>query len=369
MAEPRPSSRVQRRGARRWRAALRGLRRPLLRGPRRAAAQRRREGFELAGVPAARSATSRSPAPSSCPSPPSCCAETGELRRRRLPRRRHPRRDRPLRLRLRRGRPRHPGRPAGDRRPLRLRRDHLRHDGAGPGPGRRRQARPGPQRRPHRRPHGPAQTRVNPYAGRAATARSPDSSADRVVPQLPVGGDQRQCPRRCAWAIEHAVEWIAVMVRHRSRSPSAWRSSHRQEIELLLSAASPRDRRARPAELACARLIADLPGADDADEDLVRLVLRSRLARVLGQPLRVARRPRSVRVVSSSSFTSPCSTGPRPLGMISASSNSSAISLVDLRPSPRRRTVQTLPSSRPACACPASPEARAPASPPACRRG
>ena len=68
------------------------------------------------------------------------------LRRRRLPRRRDPRRDRPLRLRLRRGRARDRRRLAADRRPVRVRRDHLRHPRAGRGPRRRRQARPGPQR-------------------------------------------------------------------------------------------------------------------------------------------------------------------------------------------------------------------------------
>ena len=78
------------------------------------------------------------------------------LRRRRLPRRRDPRRDRPLRLRLRRGRPRHPGRPAADRRPLRLRRDHLRQHGPGARPGRGRQARPGPKLGSDRGPDGAA---------------------------------------------------------------------------------------------------------------------------------------------------------------------------------------------------------------------
>ena len=85
------------------------------------------EGFELAGVPAA--SVSRGLGPRRLRAAlrgEAACAER-RLRRRRLPRRRHPRRDRPLRLRLRRGRPRHPGRAAGDRRPLRLRRDHLRH--------------------------------------------------------------------------------------------------------------------------------------------------------------------------------------------------------------------------------------------------
>ena len=115
------------------------------------------EGFELAGVPAASVSDVSVPGAYELPFAAKLPRRPAALRRRRLPRRRHPRRDRPLRLRLRRGRPRDPGRPAGDRRPLRLRRDHLRHDGAGAGPGRRRQARPGPQRRPHRRPHGPAQ--------------------------------------------------------------------------------------------------------------------------------------------------------------------------------------------------------------------
>ena len=115
------------------------------------------EGFELAGVPASSaSPTSRSPAPTSCRWRRRLLIGSGEFAGDRLPRRRHPRRDRPLRLRLRRGGARDPGRAAGDRRALRLRRDHLRHDGAGAGACRGRQARPGPQRRAHRRPDGPA---------------------------------------------------------------------------------------------------------------------------------------------------------------------------------------------------------------------
>ena len=44
------------------------------------------------------------------------CAQSGRYDARHLPRRRDPRRDRPLRLRLRRGRARHPGRAAAHRR-------------------------------------------------------------------------------------------------------------------------------------------------------------------------------------------------------------------------------------------------------------
>ena len=73
-------------------------------------------------------------------------AESGPLRRRRLPRRGHPRRDRPLRLRLQRGRARHPGRPAAHRRAVRVRRADRREHGPGARPHRRRQARPGPPR-------------------------------------------------------------------------------------------------------------------------------------------------------------------------------------------------------------------------------
>ena len=60
-----------------------------------------------------------------------------------------------------------------DRRALRLRRDHLRLDGAGAGPGRRRQARPGPQRGAHRRPHGaaPAPNRLTPLPFRDPMAK------------------------------------------------------------------------------------------------------------------------------------------------------------------------------------------------------
>ena len=71
----------------------------------------------------------------------------GPLRGRRLPGRRHPRRDRPLRLRLRRGRARHPGRPAADRRAVRVRRADRGHHGAGAGALGRGQARLGPPRR------------------------------------------------------------------------------------------------------------------------------------------------------------------------------------------------------------------------------
>ena len=83
----------------------------------------------------------RARARSSCRWPRSYAAEIGPLRRRRLPRRGDPRRDRPLRLRLRRGRARHPGRPAAHRRAVRVRRADRRHDGAGARPRRRRQAR------------------------------------------------------------------------------------------------------------------------------------------------------------------------------------------------------------------------------------
>ena len=61
----------------------------------------------------------------------SYAARDRALCRRRLPRRGHPRRDRPLRLRLRRGRARRDARAAGHRRAVRVRRAHVRDDGAG----------------------------------------------------------------------------------------------------------------------------------------------------------------------------------------------------------------------------------------------
>ncbi len=93
---------------------------PLLRGAGRAAGAR---------APAARSRATRSrsfdvPGAFELPLTAKLCAESGPLRRRRLPRRGDPRRDRPLRLRLRRGGPRDPGRPARHRRALRVRRAH-----------------------------------------------------------------------------------------------------------------------------------------------------------------------------------------------------------------------------------------------------
>src|SRR5581483_1490717 len=66
------------------------------------------------------------------------------LRGRGLPRRGDQGRDRPLRLRLRRGGARDPARAARHRGALRLRRPHVRDDGAGAGALGRRQARPGP---------------------------------------------------------------------------------------------------------------------------------------------------------------------------------------------------------------------------------
>ena len=102
----------------------------------------------------------------------------GALRRRRLPRRGDPRRDRPLRLRvLGGGRRDQPG-PAGDRRALRLRRAHRRHDGAGAGPrGRGRQAR-------HRPPRGRGGARLARGQGRAVAAGAgrPASRSDPAAP-------------------------------------------------------------------------------------------------------------------------------------------------------------------------------------------
>ena len=76
------------------------------------------------------------------------------LRRRRVPRGGDPRRDLALRPRLRGGRARHPGRAAAHGRPVRVRGAHRRDDGAGAGPHRRRQARPGRARRAGRAPAG-----------------------------------------------------------------------------------------------------------------------------------------------------------------------------------------------------------------------
>ena len=82
---------------------------PLLRGPGRAAVagaarlrRGRRRPVDVFDVPGA----FELPLAAAYP------AESGRVRRRRLPRRGDPRRDRPLRLRLRRGRARHPGGPA-----------------------------------------------------------------------------------------------------------------------------------------------------------------------------------------------------------------------------------------------------------------
>ena len=144
MASPGATERRARSGAER----VRDLRRDLLRGPRRAARQRRRSrASPSGGVSAGLGAHLRGPRRLRAAAGGEVVRGVGPLRRRRLPGRRDPRRDRPLRLRLRRGRARDPGRPARDRRSLRLRGDHLRDDGAGAGPRRRRQARPGPQRR------------------------------------------------------------------------------------------------------------------------------------------------------------------------------------------------------------------------------
>ena len=100
----------------------------------------------------ARSSTTRSPAPTSCPSRPRSSPRRGDFAGVAC-----------LGVVIR-GETAHfdyvcgesargdPGRPAGDRRALRLRRDHLRQHGAGARPGGRRQARPGPQRGAHRLP-------------------------------------------------------------------------------------------------------------------------------------------------------------------------------------------------------------------------
>ena len=127
------------------------------------------------------------------------------LRRGRLPRRRDPRRDGPLRLRLRRGGPRRPAGAAGDRRALRLRGDHLRHDGAA-------LARAGGDKRDQGRnaaltvaAHGAAQTRARltgyhprSRCPRSATAaardrRSASPAATRWSP--PSGASTRTCRR------------------------------------------------------------------------------------------------------------------------------------------------------------------------------
>ncbi len=94
-----------------------------------------------------RSRCSTSPARSSCRSPRSYAAVLGALRGRRVPRRGDPRRDRPLRLRLRRGGARDHARAARHGRAVRVRRAHVRDDGAGARARRRRQARPGSPRR------------------------------------------------------------------------------------------------------------------------------------------------------------------------------------------------------------------------------
>ena len=133
------------RSARRSRQRVRGLRRDLLRGPRRAAGQRRGRGFSEAAV-SRLGPHLRGPRRLRAAAGGEVVRRVGPLRRRRLPRRRDPRRDRPLRLRLRRGRRRDPAGAARHRRALRLRRDHLRHARAGRGPRRRRQARPGAER-------------------------------------------------------------------------------------------------------------------------------------------------------------------------------------------------------------------------------
>ena len=108
------------------------------------------EGFTEMGASSSSIQTFEVPGAFELPLAAKLCAELGPLRRCRLPRRRHPRRDRPLRLRLRRVGKRTPPGHARDRHPLLVRRDHLRHPRAGRGASRRRQARPGPQRRNRR---------------------------------------------------------------------------------------------------------------------------------------------------------------------------------------------------------------------------
>ena len=117
------------------------------------------------------------------------------VRRDRLPRRRDPRRDRALRLRLRRGGAGgRRGRP-DDRRALRLRRDHLRHDGPGAGPGGRRQTRPGPQRGAHRCADGSDEasgrlTRYDPASYGKGMSQLRQETGLRPVPQPLDGRDE-----------------------------------------------------------------------------------------------------------------------------------------------------------------------------------
>ena len=98
-------------------------------------------------------------------------AQTGRYDGVALPGRGHPRRDRPLRLGLRRGRARHPGRPAHHRRAVRVRRAHRRHDGAGARALGRRQARLGPPRR----------------RGRARAGAPARAAGRRLAPGVDVG--------------------------------------------------------------------------------------------------------------------------------------------------------------------------------------
>ncbi len=134
------------------------------------------EGFTEMGAGAGSIQTFEVPGAFELPLAAKLCADSGKLRRRRLPRRRHPRRDRPLRLRLRRGGERPAPGHARQRHPLLVRGDHLRHPRAGRGPGRRRQARSGSQRRDRRGADAPDGARRPPRL----TARSAGSLPCRV---------------------------------------------------------------------------------------------------------------------------------------------------------------------------------------------
>ena len=136
------SPRSERSAGRGW--ALRDRGRALLRGPRRASPRGRAATFAEQAARASRCSTCR--ARSSCRSP-RATRRARALRRCRLPRRGDPRRDRPLRLRLRRDGPRRHAGAARQRGAVRVRRAHVRDDGAGARARGGRQARPGAPRR------------------------------------------------------------------------------------------------------------------------------------------------------------------------------------------------------------------------------